>query len=759
MRVAIARGSSLLHARGDHHRRWRLAPLQGVGALGLCLLLACSGDPAKSDPTADVGVGDAVGTDGTGDVTASDGAVGVATDALAQADGAGPLDGAGQVDAATTGCSACTGAAPLCDPDTGKCVGCILPSDCSGLGARCLAGVCRPPIPCTNDAGCALAGGVCDGTGCIGCKDDAGCKDGRVCKAGHCVPTPKDCAGPGDCGAGSQCNAAAGQCAQCLGDADCDLKQHCAAGLCLPDVCEAGQSQCRAGAPTQRRVCTDNGSGFVQVDCPITAVCEQGVCVKSACVFGNVACDGTKRVVCSDSGLFEYATEDCAEKAMGCDNGACKPWICEPGTAFCQKGGVAKCDVTGTKWNSEGCFGGQLCIDGQCTYAVCKPGELLCEGDSLVQCLGGVKTAEVADCKASGQVCEAGVCAKPVCQPGALTCEGQEVLTCSLKGTHWTHVKFCAAPTPYCTEGKCIHKVCLKGQKTCDGDAILTCKDDELGYDSVSCPQGQLCGAGFKCVTTTCQVPGTWSDNVQKVSSLASASLAQSCDLNGDGKLDNALASVIALLGNIDGELATAIGDGSLLVLFHAPDWTTDGKLFGLGVHSGALDPANKGCSLVSPSANCSYRVSAKGLNLAAPTTGPCPSLNVLDKSAVSSGQLLGKGTAGNLTLPLALFGTKVDLPLKMVQIHGAVTDAKSWKTTSDGKLCGAVVKADLDKAIDAIPDAVFVQMGLDKATVKGLLTSLLKPDIDTDGNGTPDAISAAFKMGTVAGKITGVTQ
>ena len=47
-------------------------------------------------------------------------------------------------------------------------------------------------------------------------------------------------------------------------------------------------------------------------------------------------------------------------------------------------------------------------------------------------------------------------------------------------------------------------------------------------------------------------------------------------------------------------------------------------------------------------------------------------------------------------------------------------------------------------------------EVGFDKATVKSLVGSILKPDIDTDGDNEPDAISIALALETVAAEVTG---
>jgi hypothetical protein len=83
---------------------------------------------------------------------------------------------------------------------------------------------------------------------------------------------------------------------------------------------------------------------------------------------------------------------------------------------------------------------------------------------------------------------------------------------------------------------------------------------------------------------------------------------------------------------------------------------------------------------------------------------------------------------------------------------------AVSGKTVTafDGILGGAVPKAQLLAAIDALPDE---GLPLPKASIKALLDSTVETDIDNDGDGKKESSSISLKIIGVAGVLTGTTK
>ena len=692
------------------------------------------------------------GSDGTGSESG---------DAVSGADAVTPTD-AGATDDVhvpdpAKDCGTCPADQAHCDPVTGVCQACVLPSHCGVLGQRCIDHVCVGTIPCTDDAGCSAVGGVCKAGSCVACIKDEQCSAGKMCRSDHCVPAPAVCEEDGHCGEWT-CAKSWGQCVQCQAHADCGTAQHCLGGYCVPDVCAAGEATCKPGTATIRQVCSDEGDQFAEVSCGTEEhVCADGKCIIGTCSPGVSACLGLQRAVCSANGQHLVPVQDCGATGSTCVQGKCVKSVCDPGTTTCVDGDAAICNEHGSAWSKSPCFGSTICVDGTCQATLCTVGQLTCSGSKLLDCLGGIKTVTVNDCADTKQVCEGGQCVTPICSAGAQQCNGNAIETCSAKGTEWKTTKTCSSSTPYCIDGSCVNQVCKPGQTTCGGDSILTCGAGQLKWDAKKCPVGQVCIDGPKCSKPICTPPGTLPEPIQKGSAMKTATTFNSCDLNGDGKPDNAIASVGGLFGDLDGEIAKSINSGDLIILLQATGWNTTGKTFAVGLHTGKLDAASKSCSLTSSIANCGYKVSAKGVNVSGGNKGACPAKNALDKAKITGKNLVATGSAGKVTLPLSMLGVGIPLAMHKLRIQGVVTDSKTWKTTANGKLCGAVKKTDLDAAIDSIPDAVFQQIGFSKSMVKMLLGTILKMDIDTDGDATLDAYSAAFTMSTVPGKITGL--
>ena len=98
----------------------------------------------------------------------------------------------------------CSDPTPVCDPDSGTCVGCLADTDCDD-GEDCTADSCADS-ECSHQA-------AADGTT---CDDGNGCTSGDACTAGVCGGTLEDADGDGfgpeSCG-GDDCD-----------DADADVK-------------------------------------------------------------------------------------------------------------------------------------------------------------------------------------------------------------------------------------------------------------------------------------------------------------------------------------------------------------------------------------------------------------------------------------------------------------------------------------------------------------------------------------------------------
>jgi len=185
-----------------------------------------------------------------------------------------------------------------------------------------------------------------------------------------------------------------------------------------------------------------------------------------------------------------------------------------------------------------------------------------------------------------------------------------------------------------------------------------------------------------------------------------------------------------------------------------APDFNTNGSAFHIAVLVGDLAPNNLQCPPVSESANCSWHVDDENYMPAA--TGICPPQVLFKEATAKLGQLEagGKGQTFTITLPI-VGGLK--LKIRQATLQGTLLGKSEWQATKTAKLCGVITQHDLQAAIEVIPAEDFKTIGLTKKQLKAVMDVYLKPDIDTNKDGVPDAISTAMLFKTIPGKITGI--
>lgn len=149
-------------------------------------------------------------------------------------------------------------AGPICNGDTGECVGCIPVADPAvdcGIGSWCVPNVGQCQGGCTGDVDCPQSGTplVCDldTHTCVGCVNDDACPAGTICIGQACIP---GCSPTHACQAGQSC--CGQQCIDLSNDENncgacniaCQLLPHsqviCQNGQCLQGVCDQGYDDC-----------------------------------------------------------------------------------------------------------------------------------------------------------------------------------------------------------------------------------------------------------------------------------------------------------------------------------------------------------------------------------------------------------------------------------------------------------------------------------------------------------------------------------
>jgi hypothetical protein len=97
---------------------------------------------------------------------------------------------------------------------------------------------------------------------------------------------------------------------------------------------------------------------------------------------------------------------------------------------------------------------------------------------------------------------------------------------------------------------------------------------------------------------------------------------------------------------------------------------------------------------------------------------------------------------------------TVLDITLFAARIEATVTVKQGLVTKMDGIIGGAIPKASFLAAIDAVPAE---QLPLPKDMIVQLIQGLVVNDIDTDGNGSPDAASIAIPFEAIPAGIVGM--
>lgn len=522
-------------------------------------------------------------------------------------------------------------------------------------------------------------------------------------------------------------------------------------------ACLEGAKKCNDKSPYAVDVCA-NGGWVTEICATGDEVCANGSCVQAMCAVGQKFCDGNKSMQCASDGLASHLLDDCAAVGKKCLQGICDVESCAPGQSKCEGAQLATCHANGKGFKITACEAGKVCDAGQCKATVCLPSETYCEGSVVIAC-NAKRTgfAKIADCAAKSLTCCDGACGKSICAPKSTKCDGGAAVTCNSCGSAWGSLVDCKSKGQVCLDGSCLPQVCTPGALACSGNKVAQkCDGVGLKWLASACQPGLFCHGGV-CKKPTCALPAKWGPSTQSFRTWSVATkAADACDLDGDGTKDNAFGGSIGpFASQMNAGLAAQVKAGTGVFLLDTASWVTDGSQFDLDVLNGSVDPTKGPCDPASQS--CQFVAFVTSYDMQSKSS-QCPAKTVLEGATVANGKLTSLGPAGKpfqVVLPL---GTGADLHLDFhkLRVQGDVTGTSTWKTTANGKMCGAIRKDQLLKELDKVPDWFFSQQGLNKATVKLLLNQLMKLDFDTDGDGKKDAASAALNFTTGPATISG---
>ena len=271
-----------------------------------------------------------------------------------------------------------------------------------------------------------------------------------------------------------------------------------------------------------------------------------------------------------------------------------------------------------------------------------------------------------------------------------------------------------------------------------------------------TCAEGQWCeiGSTKPCEEIACELPAVVTPHaVYRVVLGKVADKTTGCDLNNDGKVDNQLAPALAaFLGQINGGLDQAFANGELVALFDVATPTAVSALTVGTILTGQPAPDMGACDLKDEKADCKVWVRKQAY--------------ALDKPGACVAKAKCSGLFGDPGISLACDGTvpqpvagkpEVTFPGYQVTLTGKLSPQ-----TRTGKLlmCGVLKLADINALLAALPESVVESAGIGgPKQVMGMIAGLAKPDIDTDGDGTPDAVSFAGVLELGPATVTGVTK
>ena len=258
-----------------------------------------------------------------------------------------------------------------------------------------------------------------------------------------------------------------------------------------------------------------------------------------------------------------------------------------------------------------------------------------------------------------------------------------------------------------------------------------------------SCTAGSYCVAG-SCVVPSCALPAPNSlAGVQRLTSFALLSEFEGCDVDLDGTPNNVIGKIAGLYGQLNYTIANIIKGGKDVGFLVPAGWNTAGTQFQLAMAAGDWNGSTA-------------TLTATTWDLQG--SGACVLAKPMQATS-SQGSLEAGGT--QFFSPFSLFGFGVSSPMfattsGAASVYGNVPASGPWTSTTNGSFCGMVPSSALDAWIDSIPNDVLAESGFDKATVKGLMSSLLKPDIDFDGDGTKESLSFAYTFTSALVPVSG---
>ncbi|MSQ83603.1 MAG: c-type cytochrome [Myxococcales bacterium] len=255
------------------------------------------------------------------------------------------------------------------------------------------------------------------------------------------------------------------------------------------------------------RTCKADGTAWLQSACESGSACEDGKCRPVICQPGSNSCDANQIVKCNARGVSRSPGEKCAA-GLACVGGNCLALACKPSETKCSGNVLATCAANGMGWLEQQCASDQSCETDPltakvgCQLQICVAGSVTCKAGRITECdAKGLNESIKADCGALGQACLDAECAPYICEPGVTGCDGANVAVCQGVGASWA-ISSCPVGQA-CNNGACAAVTCVANEVFCDGNLTAKCNSTGTASNAVeTCSEKQQCKQG-KCVIAT----------------------------------------------------------------------------------------------------------------------------------------------------------------------------------------------------------------------------------------------------------------
>ncbi len=648
---------------------------------------------------------------------------------------------------------------------------------CCEEGEGCIDGVCCQPDcegkECGDD-GCGQSCGdclelyACSDEGLCACEFEfcggACCGEGEVCAEGLCCLP--DCEGK-VCGLDS-CGVAS--CGECNDGYDCAVTEdgtECSA-LC-GELCggfECGSAgtgdECDCGVCDDGNLCTDDtcGEDHACVFAPNAEACDDG----NLCTGGDVCADGACAGVllpveelagldclCADDAeCLPLEDGDVCNGTLHCDLGSESPvCVVDPDTILdCDDGVECTEDSCDAEDGCEHVAVPDLCDDGnECTTEVCIP---------LAGCITG-KLDDGTPCGDGGNwQCVEAEC---VCLS---TCNGAECGEDGCGGVCGECDVGCV-----CAGGMCLGS-CGPCEPECDGKA---CGPDGCGAECGVCGANENCNTEtWACDPGECSYPTEFPGTGLKFTYLKAGTSGHAgeaidvdndpdtcapsfgCSQGRDNQFAAFLKSIAIALGGSE-PLVESVESGKMVLMFELKEPAVDGTQFMANIYRGQPLLPKEECDFQAET--CDFYVLEESFR-----EETCLPVTSFDNAQMLDGKLTAGGPGFYFAFPFVL-GLAEGQAITFTASHTRIIadyelDEEGNVVLLDGIIGCAITKEEMLSIAYEIPEDKLPGF-LTQEIVAQLLDMVAIPDIDADGDGVKESVSAGMKFTAIPGNLVGL--